>query len=521
MGIYKLKEYSLETKDEKSGETKYIHGDYELDEELSFEDLERYGFHFTFVANNPSISATGLRPQIGTNSKGGLGKEANGKTFFSLGVEGTMQIFNRLINLATEMNMKTLEDAPDKQEFLMDFQKEYGTDNLSMLEAFEYMRRYAEKLNYFVFPIKEPEYNGDIDEDKLPQQLKDVNKEMLFTPIEVPSMQIGPKNVQIILNQAYVLLDEFKRDMEDKSKSPKEREDAKKNFAKTEKALAFMQKFDSIQSVKEGYEGTLIEITDVKDTFKAIDFLSSNLSTKTPELRDAKLDLAETRSAMINQVRIKSVAAIDAIRGEADQESLAKANYERIDFNEDRVEWVDQEAKPHNAHTLLRFPGRGVDINGHIESAKIGSDDVRLLSNSKGKPASAIDMIKTLFIKAREVDKSCMESFRMNIPNGQVDTNLIYEFLKYCEIYKQYGDNPKEFATHALAIEKRAVDRKRAEIIERKQDKLVDMTEEEKEKYLSNEKGAKRTDRETLNKFIRGIKQERASNKDTQDVEYE
>ena len=43
------------------------------------------GFHFTSNSIMQKILDTGLKPSLGSNSSGGLGKEANDKTFISLG----------------------------------------------------------------------------------------------------------------------------------------------------------------------------------------------------------------------------------------------------------------------------------------------------------------------------------------------------------------------------------------------------------------------------------------------------
>ncbi len=67
---------------------KYINLGYVPNKEVS---LEKLGYHFTPRKNFASIQATGLRPQIGSNSSGGLGREALDKTFFSNGKNGVMQ----------------------------------------------------------------------------------------------------------------------------------------------------------------------------------------------------------------------------------------------------------------------------------------------------------------------------------------------------------------------------------------------------------------------------------------------
>lgn len=65
-------------------------------------------------------------------------------------------------------------------------------------------------------------------------------------------------------------------------------------------------------------------------------------------------ELNKVRAALSIEVRRESKKIVDAeIRGKAKPESLIYANFERIDYNEDAVAWVDFQKNPHNCHTLV------------------------------------------------------------------------------------------------------------------------------------------------------------------------
>lgn len=175
MKIYKIKENSHKVIN--NDKEQYFSDGFSNAEEITFEDLERMGLHFTPQRNSPSISATGLRPKIGSNSSGGLGREATEKTFFSNGINGFMQIFNRTIQAVGEVELGTLQKDTEKREHLtvLQLNSPKTTERLSVIEAFEYARRYMADNRYFAFDIVEPVYQRQIDEEKIDEQVASVN----------------------------------------------------------------------------------------------------------------------------------------------------------------------------------------------------------------------------------------------------------------------------------------------------------------------------------------------------------
>lgn len=197
MKIYKIKENSHEAI--VNGKEQYVSDGFSNAEEITFEDLESMGLHFTPQRNSPSISATGLRPQIGSNSSGGLGREAIEKTFFSNGIDGVMQIFNRTINAIGEVELKSLQIDKEKREHLTVLQRNSPKTNesLSIIEALEYARRYMKDNRYFAFDLVEPTYEIQIDEEKIAAQVASINARLdSITGITVSSRAFNKEDIQ-------------------------------------------------------------------------------------------------------------------------------------------------------------------------------------------------------------------------------------------------------------------------------------------------------------------------------------
>lgn len=211
MKIYKINENSHKVI--VNGKEQYVSDGFSNAEEITFEDLESMGLHFTPQRNSPSISVTGLRPQIGSNSSGALGREAIEKTFFSNGIDGAMQIFNRTINVMGEIDLKSLQNDKEKREHLTVLQRNSPKTNesLSIIEAFEYARRYMEDNRYFAFDLVEPTYERQIDEEQIDSQVASINSRLdNITGITVSSSAFTKEDIQRILETVYANIENLK-----------------------------------------------------------------------------------------------------------------------------------------------------------------------------------------------------------------------------------------------------------------------------------------------------------------------
>ena len=127
---------------------------------------DNIAFHFSSKSNLESILNEGLRPKIGDNASGGLGQSAIEKTYISYGLEGVLQLYNRLISLSFDQQIGDLNTITHKP-FVPDSAKEKDPhDTLSMIEGFEMVRQYMEDNVYFVFDATTTQYEHSVcDED--------------------------------------------------------------------------------------------------------------------------------------------------------------------------------------------------------------------------------------------------------------------------------------------------------------------------------------------------------------------
>lgn len=139
------------------------------------DDLRKnVGFHFTALQNLESILKNGLVPQIGDNSSGTLGQSAIPKTYVSYGLEGVMQLYNRLLNLSLEGRIRDFQSTSHKPFLPNNVQGKDLDSNLSLLEGFEFIRLYMENNTYLVFDAPMTEYDHLIGDS----QLEEINEKI-------------------------------------------------------------------------------------------------------------------------------------------------------------------------------------------------------------------------------------------------------------------------------------------------------------------------------------------------------
>lgn len=135
---------------------------------------KQYGFHFTNLDTRPNtIPEVGIIGKIGSNSRGALGGEAIPKPFFSVGLEGMLQTYNRTLNIALDMpfsefNQEHLAYIPDSAK------TKSGDERLSTEEAFAFMKNYFGANTYLVFEAPHTEYQYPISEE----QINEINRQI-------------------------------------------------------------------------------------------------------------------------------------------------------------------------------------------------------------------------------------------------------------------------------------------------------------------------------------------------------
>lgn len=135
---------------------------------------KQYGFHFTNLDTRPNtIPEVGIIGKIGSNSTGALGGEAIPKPFFSVGLEGMLQTYNRTLNIALDMpvagfNQEHMAYIPESAK------TKSGNERLSTEEAFIFMKNYFGANTYLVFEAPRAEYEFPISQE----QLDEINKQI-------------------------------------------------------------------------------------------------------------------------------------------------------------------------------------------------------------------------------------------------------------------------------------------------------------------------------------------------------
>lgn len=135
-----------------------------------FEDFHRnIAFHYAQRENVEKVfEARGLKGFIGDNSKGDLGKEAVPKVFISYGIEGQMQLFNRLLNAARQITLGGLRTSNKHMPFLpKSSEAKPGDQRLSILESFEMIRNYLDEHIYYVFEASPTKREYEIEDDEI------------------------------------------------------------------------------------------------------------------------------------------------------------------------------------------------------------------------------------------------------------------------------------------------------------------------------------------------------------------
>lgn len=126
---------------------------------------ENVAFHFSPRSNMKFILSEGLRPKIGDNASGGLGQSAIEKTYMSYGLEGVLQLYNRLISASFEQQIGDLKTITHKP-FVPDSAKDKDPhDKLSIIEGFEMVRQYMEDNVYFVCDATTTQYEHSVSDD--------------------------------------------------------------------------------------------------------------------------------------------------------------------------------------------------------------------------------------------------------------------------------------------------------------------------------------------------------------------
>lgn len=137
-------------------------------------DIRNIAFHFSPQRNITSILNEGLKPLIGDNASGGLGQSAIEKVYFSYGLEGVLQLYNRLISASFQQEVGDLNGISHKPFIPDSANDKLPSEHLSMIEGFEMVRQYMEDNVYFVFDAPITQYEHELSDS----DLQNINQEI-------------------------------------------------------------------------------------------------------------------------------------------------------------------------------------------------------------------------------------------------------------------------------------------------------------------------------------------------------
>ena len=305
------------------------------------------GFHFTSQSNIESIMNEGLRPVIGDNASGGLGQSAIPKTYISYGLDGVLQLYNRLISVAFQARVGDLNGISHKP-FIPDAAKaKDSNEHLSMIEGFEFVRQYMEDNNYFIFEAPMTQYERSISDEEL---------------------------------------DEINGNI--------------KGF--DEEGIKLCSRFEQLN-----------------------DRIGDLARSDAQGNRDEILKLVDERNRISLLVREKSLPAIDSKRGQLLNESQNPI-MEEIEYNDERLKWINQVENPHNTHTRI--------IDGEVgpEGVRLTPDMLRLFSLDGQTQGNGLDFLQAMLGKVTPEDQIYLDKPVCH------DVNLLYKFLDYVHMVEQY-----------------------------------------------------------------------------------
>lgn len=305
-------------------------------------------FHFTPQQNLENILETGLCSRIGENSSGALGRSTIPKVYFSYGLEGVLQLYNRFLNQSLEMRGKIFQKSSYKNFLPESALKKDPNSNLTVLEGFELVRQLMENNEYLIFDVTMSEYEHNLDDAELDK----INK-----GVEV----LKDENGESIPGKIRYLNRTIKQLANDRSAD--HREEIKKCVAERNR-------------------------------------LAIGVYKKTSEVVKAK------QGRILNE-------------GET-------TIMDRIDFNDERLEWKNYEENPHNAHTrIIEFQ------EGKLSGISIRPENIYQFSVDGKTRGNGVQFLKRIHSLIRPSDK-------INLQDGAcIDVSLIDQFYEYLELIEK------------------------------------------------------------------------------------
>lgn len=389
-----------------------------------YEDIRKdIGFHFTSQSNVESILKTGLNPQIGDNSSGGLGKEAIEKTFFSYGLDGVLRLYNRLLNLSLESELANLRNSITHIPFIPESSNLKSNEEfLSCVEGFEFVRQYMEDNVYFMFDVPETKYanqdnlkeedikdiNLHLKSIKMPdgektiyEQIKELDKEiedLIKQNVGDPSKELIQKveqrnNLSIeIRNQTLEILNQKRGDIINEQEKP-----IMEQYEYHEHKMRWYDQFKAPQNahtrIVEENDGKLHGVRIVPDIMKLYSKDGESVSNGLDFLKDMYSRVKLSDSVRINEDCIlldKFIKYVDMVKKYEEQGKL-KYEPEKTFVMKDKINTVP-ERYVMDLTDYSKYPGLEEFENEIKEYYQVASPKVRRSSNKNFNTGEVIDI---------------------------------------------------------------------------------------------------------------------------------
>lgn len=100
-----------------------------------------------------------------------------------------------------------------------------------------------------------------------------------------------------------------------------------------------------------------------------------------------------------------------------------------IDFNDEKLSWMNYEKNPHNAHTRI------VKKDERWQGIPVNPEKMHVFSRDGNRPSNGVEFFHDIYSRVQESDLT-----RLQTPDT-VDKNLLGLFFEYVELVEQYKKN--------------------------------------------------------------------------------
>lgn len=166
-------------------------------------------------------------------------------------------------------------------------------------------------------------------------------------------------------------------------------------------------------------------VSKINDLNRKIKSLYREDQAKNKNEIEAKV---KERNKLVTDIWEKSKKMVDKKRGpllnEKDDPII-----DIIDFNDEKLSWMNYEKNPHNAHTRI------VKKDERWQGIPVNPEKMHVFSRDGNRPSNGVEFFHDIYSRVQESDLT-----RLQTPDT-VDKNLLGLFFEYVELVEQYKKN--------------------------------------------------------------------------------